>query len=418
MHKFLCLCLALIMCLSLCACGNNNPDPSYPEELSKYEELFRYLEMDDYESAIAFIQNYFGMNGGADTVPPLDGEPDSGIGDDSDPGTDDVFSDWLPRLCGDWERIPWEESSGVENVTFFENGTVTIGADTYTWKLSYCYEYSLCVAIYDGDEAAGSFELFLGSNDFYGEITLEDENAERTPLFKPALYEIISITPENYLDYFSFEQEIGFGENAFGEATWCYIDTCLQLKDAFYAQLSSVLTQDHNGALEYSYEDGLRQVIIDLNERTCTFGEFTSYGTCTAIVQGGYNNSTDYLGFSLNIAHAYERQIQDREVYMYTNFGVVRMAILPDMNKEIDNIKSGTNHPAPFSRLQKSHYIKTATLPKSCERHSLLSHCLENILLRYPVCSQRRIFSMALVLYRQKMTNPNGLVIFENSDLF
>lgn len=334
MHKFLCLCLALIMCLSLCACGNNNPDPSYPEEFSKYEELFRYLEMDDYESAIAFIQNYFGINGGENTVPPLDGEPDSGIGDNSDSVTDDVFSDWLPRLCGDWERIPWEESSGVENVTFFENGTVTIGADTYTWKFSYCDEYALCVIIYDGDEAAGSFDLSLGSNEFYGEITLEDENAESTRLFKPALYEIISITPENYLDYFSFEQKIEFGENAFGEATSCYIYTRLRLKDEFYARLSHKLTQDHNGALEYSYEDGLRQVTIDLNERTCTFGDFTSYGTCTATVQGGYNNSTDYLGFSLNSAHAYERQIQDGKVYMYTNFGVVRIDLTIYLVKE------------------------------------------------------------------------------------
>lgn len=334
MHKFLCLCLALIMCLSLCACDNNNPDPSYPEEFSKYEELFRYLEIDDYESAIAFIQNYFGINGGENTVPPLDSAPDSGIGDDSDPGTDDVFSDWLPRLCGDWERIPWEESSGVENVTFFENGTVTIGVDTYTWKFSYCDEYSPCVAIYDGDEAAGSFVLFLSSNDFYGEITLGAENTKNAQLFKPALYEIISITPENYLDYFSFEQEIGFGENAFGEATWCYIDTYLQLKDEFSARLSHKLTRDHNGALEYSYEDGLRQVTIDLNERTCTFGEFTSYGTRTATVQGGYNSSIDYLVFFLDRAIAYERQIQDGEVYMYTNLGVVRIDLTIYLVKE------------------------------------------------------------------------------------
>lgn len=334
MHKFLCLCLALIMCLSLCACSNDNPNPSYPEEFSKYEELFRYLEIDDYESAIAFIQNYFGINGGENTVPPLDGAPDSGIVDDSDPGTDDVFSDWLPRLCGDWERIPWEESSGVENVTFFENGTVTIGVDTYTWKLFSCYEYSLCVIIYDGDEAAGSFELFLGSNDFYGEITLEDENAKSTQLFKPALYEIISITPENYLDYFSFEQEIGFGENAFGEATWCYIDTDLQLKAEFYARLSHKLTRVNNGALEYSYEYGTRLATIDLKERTCTFGEFTSKGTRTATVQGNYYSFTDYLGFPLLPCYIYEYAIQKGKIDTYANFGVVRIDLTIYLVKE------------------------------------------------------------------------------------
>lgn len=61
MKKALSLFLALVLCLSLCACGGNNASESPYEKYAKYEELFMYLETNDYDNANAYIQNFFGM---------------------------------------------------------------------------------------------------------------------------------------------------------------------------------------------------------------------------------------------------------------------------------------------------------------------------------------------------------------------
>lgn len=61
MKKYISLLLALVMCLSLCACGGNNTSESPYEKYAKYEELFMYLETNDYDNANAYIQNFFGM---------------------------------------------------------------------------------------------------------------------------------------------------------------------------------------------------------------------------------------------------------------------------------------------------------------------------------------------------------------------
>lgn len=61
MKKALSLILALLLCLSLCACGGNNASESPYEKYAKYEELFMYLETNDYDNANAYIQNFFGM---------------------------------------------------------------------------------------------------------------------------------------------------------------------------------------------------------------------------------------------------------------------------------------------------------------------------------------------------------------------
>lgn len=61
MKKALSLILALLLCLSLCACGGNNASESPYEKYAKYEELFMYLETNDYDNANVYIQNFFGM---------------------------------------------------------------------------------------------------------------------------------------------------------------------------------------------------------------------------------------------------------------------------------------------------------------------------------------------------------------------
>lgn len=73
MKKALSLILALVLCLSLCACGGNNTSESPYEKYAKYEELFMYLETNDYNNANAYIQNFFGMT--EDTLKGEQAEP-------------------------------------------------------------------------------------------------------------------------------------------------------------------------------------------------------------------------------------------------------------------------------------------------------------------------------------------------------
>lgn len=63
--------LVLIMCLSLCACGSKVAENPY----AKYEELFVYLETNDYDSANAYIQNFFGKNVSQPATEPIEEMP-------------------------------------------------------------------------------------------------------------------------------------------------------------------------------------------------------------------------------------------------------------------------------------------------------------------------------------------------------
>ena len=58
MKKTIALFMVLVVCISLCACGIRTAVNPY----AKYEELFEYLEANDYDGANAYIQNYFGKN--------------------------------------------------------------------------------------------------------------------------------------------------------------------------------------------------------------------------------------------------------------------------------------------------------------------------------------------------------------------
>ena len=67
MKKTISLLLALVMCLSLCACGGGESAESPYEKYAKYDELFTYLETNDYDSANAYIQDFFGVTEPAPT---------------------------------------------------------------------------------------------------------------------------------------------------------------------------------------------------------------------------------------------------------------------------------------------------------------------------------------------------------------
>jgi hypothetical protein len=62
MKKTISLFLALVLCLSLCACGSGEIAENPYEKYTKYEELFLYLESNDYDNANAYIQKFFGVS--------------------------------------------------------------------------------------------------------------------------------------------------------------------------------------------------------------------------------------------------------------------------------------------------------------------------------------------------------------------
>lgn len=55
MKKLLVFLLVMVLCLSFTSCGGENPYEKY----AKYEELFLYLEEEDYDRANAYIQDFF-----------------------------------------------------------------------------------------------------------------------------------------------------------------------------------------------------------------------------------------------------------------------------------------------------------------------------------------------------------------------
>lgn len=256
MKKAISLLLALVMCLSLCACGGGSGTPEATEPT--------------------------------------------------------LSSEWMSYLCGEWEVLYRSDEGKIENVTFGEDGTVTIGSKSATWKLEYQNDSEIRLQIADDDNIICDFVLEIRDNDLYAGVI--QYNSNNISLYKPSYYEIITITEANWQEY--FEERIIWEEeyNEFDELKYVTIGNDYVLKEQYWSRFSFQMMDDLRdenvidpGAYETVYEKGSFIVHLDIENDTYTIENFEPTGTSS------YVNPLSCVGGDNNFS-----------------FGGVRFTIVPD----------------------------------------------------------------------------------------
>ena len=187
-------------------------------------------------------------------------------------------------LLGQW--IPGYPSEGFPQELFFrEDKTCTIDGIAYTWEFTYDNGHNFGLEVYEADTPVYKISMFGGEKEYVVEIF--DESDTRCAYINPAHYDIIEITPDNWLDYFEIEQGYDWSENAFGEVNALYTSNYwVCLKEEYIDRLSDTVTQGEvlsKNAMEISFSYGYQECQIDVQAQTCTpiEGTTTFAGTDT-----------------------------------------------------------------------------------------------------------------------------------------
>lgn len=222
-----------------------------------------------------------------------------------------ILSKYMPILCGDWEILYRDDLGLFENITFSEDGTLKVDNQTFTWEYAWDYDGVCVFNILDGSTTVGGFRLHK-EKDACLELWLDHiESRGRIFFYQPSCYDIITITLDNWQEYFEIRQFERFYEDAFGDATSCEIYWKLCLKDEYLNRFSDYIMDDvfdHNvidpGAVEVAYDVGTRSVSVDLKNRTYTLGDdFTKDRTDSSIVKFNFD-ADDESAYAL-IANSY-----------------------------------------------------------------------------------------------------------------
>lgn len=175
-------------------------------------------------------------------------------------------------LWGQW--IPGYPSEGFPQELFFrEDKTCTIDGIAYTWEFTYGNGAHFGLEVFEADKPV--YEIDLGKyNGKDCAIEIIGENNKRGVYINPAHYDIIEITPDNWLDYFEIEQGYNWSENAFGEVNALYTSNYwVCLKEEYIDRLSDTVTQGEvlsKNAMEISFSYGYQECQIDVQAQTCT----------------------------------------------------------------------------------------------------------------------------------------------------
>lgn len=263
MKKAISLLLALVMCLSLCACGGGSDIETSPTEATADATESQT------ESTEATVSN--------------------------------ELAQWLPYMCGEWQTLYRDDVGKIEPVILSEDGTVRIGTRTLGWNCEYISASDIELQFCDGEEIMYGFSCMIQEN---GELTaLIRIDSSEIVLYKPSCYETVSITPENFGEYFELRYEMEEVVNGFGEVEAVRVFVKWALKDTYFSRISKELmddTWDHNvidsGAAEYSFEMGALTADIDLEEKTFAVTEFVAREPETYVGEPVF---TDYYGFNL-----------------------------------------------------------------------------------------------------------------------
>lgn len=191
----------------------------------------------------------------------------------------------MTYLCGEWEPLHTYNEEAIETVTFHADGTATIGNEPGVWTIEQQSADYLAIGISNEEKIICSFRLHLRDGDLVADII--QYNGNNIPVYKPSHYEIISITKENWRDY--FEEQLIYEEinNEFGELKHVEVGYCYLLKEEYASRIPDQLTgRDivvERGATEISFERGNFDVQLDLENDTFTIENFEATETTSYI---------------------------------------------------------------------------------------------------------------------------------------
>lgn len=199
----------------------------------------------------------------------------------------------MPLICGTW-LLTREKEGMPEEVVLKEDYTCTVDGTSYTWTMKNQNGCNFLIDILDGGTTIHSGTIF----DVYaGELGFSLDN---TYYANPDLYDIIRITPQNWLDYFEIIPSWNWLENAFGETEELgFYQLTLSLKEEYYPLLSRVANNGNylaKNALEFSYSVEKQMCDVDLENQTFTIreGETSFVDQYTEMYRLGFGSSDSF----------------------------------------------------------------------------------------------------------------------------
>ena len=176
-----------------------------------------------------------------------------------------------PIVVGQW--VLSESCEGVPGeITFREDKRCIIDGAEFAWEYSFTNGNSFGIDVLDGDRV--KYELSVPHYNSLEQVMLLYTEDDRGVYINPAHYDIIEITPENWLDYFEIISYSVWTEDAFGDVEkmggYYYF---ISLKEEYARLLSSAVAGGDlltKNAIEVSYNYGLQKCDIQLQEKTYT----------------------------------------------------------------------------------------------------------------------------------------------------
>ena len=214
------------------------------------------------------IDNGSSTPGGSTDTPALpapDDTPDNILGED-------YYNIVVPLIAGTWSN---DKNSFVVN----NDGTFTINGENflpYECKYTNVNDYITLVFIDDSGEWGMAFDL---TND---ECGVDSGNPSvNSGLYERGIYTVVTLTPENFMQYFEFKYDVDWNENAFGEAQnfWWSIDLILkdEYADKLYENWADRVSVELNYSLNHAY------CKADLTNKIYTIGDMVNADSITGV---------------------------------------------------------------------------------------------------------------------------------------
>lgn len=271
MKRLLVLLLAAVLCFGMVACAKEN----------KYEELNEMLDEGKYSEAISYILALQAEQTGKPIM--------FNANIESDPQVDAETEALLPVLMGSWICSEDVEDE-PQRITFQEDGNCTVDDLQLKWTcdgMDFVDEphlilregktdrYLIMINRLDSGETAICCNEILDSGTI---ISFSDPY-----YYFSEGYTEVTLTLDNWQEYFTFTDNTSTDTNAFGELSSIGTRYYITLKPEYAEQLAKYRTSD--GAVEISYVERRSNINLDMQKGTYTLGEeeYTSEEATTSV---------------------------------------------------------------------------------------------------------------------------------------
>lgn len=199
MKKAISLLLILVMCLSICACNGENANPSKSVESSFDTTTGKPTEVPTSSPTVA------------PTVGPTSAPTDPTEDEDQLPS---LFQRWINRMTGTWFTTS-DKDKPFDAFTVNNDGTIIINGECYTIHMTTLETWKWAsLSICKGDTEVYSMRVDLEED---GQLSMAFIPSFGIKYFRNDQYDVVSITKDNWLDYYEFYWEYKPHVNGFDE---------------------------------------------------------------------------------------------------------------------------------------------------------------------------------------------------------